>query len=181
LGTHYWGAERVDYPADIMCMAKHIGNGIPLAAMACSKEVAESWGNKLTFSTFGANPIAMAAGREILKTIDEEGLQEYARVISEYFLEGAKYLEDKYEQVGLVRGHGLMMGIEIVKDKEHLEPNNKLFDDVWEKTKDYGLLLGKGGRYGTVFRIQPSMAITHADVDFAIAVIDHSIAEVLAG
>lgn len=179
MGTHYWGCERVDYPADIMCMAKHIGNGIPLAALATTKEIAESWGNKLTFSTFGANPIAMAAGREILKTIDEEGIMEHNRVIGEYMLSGHQYLKDKYECVGNITGQGMMMGIELVKDKETKEPAQELFNDVWELTKDYGLLLGKGGRYGTIFRCQPSSAITHEDVDFAIAVLDHSIAACL--
>lgn len=95
----------------------------------------------------------------------------------EYFLEGLRYLEDKYEEVGTVRGHGLMIGIELVKTKEGKEPNQALWNDVWEKTKEYGLLLGKGGRWGTAFRIQPSMYLTKEDIDFAIGVIDHSIAE----
>jgi alanine-glyoxylate transaminase / (R)-3-amino-2-methylpropionate-pyruvate transaminase len=122
----------------------------------------------------------MAAGREILKTIDEEGLQEKARIISEYFLGGMAYLEDKYECVGNIRGHGLMMGMEIVTDKESKNPAPQLFGDIWEMTKDLGVLFGKGGRYGTVFRIQPSMALTHADVDFAIEILDHSIGECMA-
>lgn len=76
MGTHYWGCERAGLPADIMSMAKHIGNGIPLAAVATTTEIAETWKKqgKMTFSTFGANPIAMAAGREVLKVIDEENL-----------------------------------------------------------------------------------------------------------
>jgi len=72
-----------------------------------------------------------------------------------------------------------MMGIELVKDKESKEPAPELFADVWEKTKDYGLLTGKGGRFGTVFRIQPPMCMTQADVDFAIEVLDRSIGECL--
>jgi len=92
---------------------------------------------------------------------------------------GFKYLEDKYEEVGDVRGHGLMLGIELVKDKESKLPNPELFADVWEKTKEYGLLMGKGGRTGCVFRIQPPMCITHADIDFAIDVVDRSIQESL--
>ena len=73
----------------------------------------------------------------------------------------------------------MMMGIELVKNKETKEPAPELFNDVWEMTKDLGLLLGKGGRYGTIFRCQPSTAITHEDVDFAIAILDHSIGECL--
>ena len=75
MGTHYWGCEMLGYTPDFITMAKHIGNGIPLAAVATTKEIASSM-TKNTFSTFGGNPIAMAAGREILKIIDEEDLME---------------------------------------------------------------------------------------------------------
>lgn len=151
MGTHYWGCEMLDYQPDIMTMAKHIGNGIPLACVATTKEIASSY-TKSTFSTYGSNPIAMAAGREVLKVIDEEGLVERTRINAEYMHSGFKYLEDKYEEVGDVRGHGLMLGIEMVKDKESKIHNPKLFADVWEKTKNYGLLLGRGGHLGNVFR-----------------------------
>jgi ethanolamine-phosphate phospho-lyase len=73
MGSHYWGCDMLGYKPDIMTMAKHIGNGMPLACVATTKEIASSY-KKSTFSTYGSNPIAMAAGREILKTIDEEGL-----------------------------------------------------------------------------------------------------------
>jgi 4-aminobutyrate aminotransferase-like enzyme len=83
MGSHYWGCDMLDYKPDIMTMAKHIGNGMPLACVATTKEIAESY-KKATFTTYGSNPIAMAAGREIIKTIDEEGLQEKTRINTEY-------------------------------------------------------------------------------------------------
>jgi alanine-glyoxylate transaminase/(R)-3-amino-2-methylpropionate-pyruvate transaminase len=92
---------------------------------------------------------------------------------------GFKYLEEKYEEVGDIRGHGLMMGIELVKDKESKEPNPELFADVWEMTKNNGLLMGKGGRTGNVFRIQPPMCITQPDIDFAIDVMDDALRKCL--
>jgi len=87
MGTHYWGCEMLDYKPDIMTMAKSIGNGFPLACVATTKEIASSY-KKGTFTTYGSNPIAMAAGREILKVIDEEGLQERTRINSEYMMSG---------------------------------------------------------------------------------------------
>jgi len=180
MGTHYWGCEMLGYTPDLISMAKHIGNGIPLAAVATTKEIASAM-SKNTFTTFGGNPIAMAAGREILKVIDEEDLMEQTRIKTEYMHSGFKYLEDKYEIVGDIRGHGLMMGMELVKDKESKDPvDAKLFANIWERAKDYGLLVGKGGGYGNVFRIQPPMCITHQDIDFAIDVMDRSIRESLA-
>jgi len=92
---------------------------------------------------------------------------------------GLNDLKSRYECVGDVRGHGLMMGLEIVKDKESKIPDNELFNNIFEKTKDHGLLLGKGGRFGNVFRIQPPMCITEQDVEFSVDVMERSIKESL--
>jgi len=152
-GTHYWGFETLGTTPDIVTMAKQMGNGFPLAAVATTKEIASSLGGKLTFSTYGGNPMAMAAGREVLKVIDDEKLQENSHEMGLLFLKGFKELQNKYEQIGDVRGQGLMIGVEIVTDKESKTPNTELLNQIYEKTKDYGILLGKGGRHGNVFRV----------------------------
>jgi alanine-glyoxylate transaminase/(R)-3-amino-2-methylpropionate-pyruvate transaminase len=95
------------------------------------------------------------------------------------FLKGLNELKNKYEQIGDVRGQGLMVGMEIVTDKDSKTPNPELVNKVYEKTKDYGILLGKGGRYGNVFRIQPPMCLNAEDVWFALDVIDRSFKESL--
>lgn len=162
---------------DIITMAKMMGNGFPIAAVATTKEIANCFGNKITFSTYGGNPIAMATGREVLKVIDEEKLQENCQVMGALFMKGLKEIQNKYVEVGDVRGTGLMIGIELVTDSETKAPNNKLFADVFEKTKDHGILLGKGGRFGNVFRLQPPMCLNAQDVEFALDVIDRSLME----
>ena len=151
-----------------------MGNGFPLTAVATTKEIASSIGSKLTFSTYGANPIAMAAGREVLKVVDDEKLQENSLEMGNLFLKGLKELSAKYDQIGDIRGQGLMIGAEIVTDKESKTPNAELLNKVYEKTKDYGILLGKGGRHGNVFRVQPPMCLNAEDVWFALDVIDRS-------
>ena len=138
---------------DIVTMAKQIGNGFPLAAVATTKEIASSLGSKLTFSTYGANPIAMAAGREALKVVDDEKLQQNCLEMGNLLMKGLIELQQRYDQIGDVRGKGLMIGMEIVTDKETNDPNPDYFSKVFEKTKDYGILVGKGGRFGNVFRI----------------------------
>lgn len=115
LGTHYWGFEQLGTQPDMVSMAKTIGNGLPLAAVACSKEVCDSL-SKLTFSTYSANPLAVAAGRETLRVIDEEGMQENSRLRGEQFMKGLKELQSRYDQIGDVRGQGLMIGVELVRD-----------------------------------------------------------------
>lgn len=155
-------------------MAKQIGNGFPLAAVAMTKEVASSLGSKLTFSTYGGNPMAMAAGRETLKVIDDEKLQENCHEMGLLFMKGLKELQNKYEQIGDIRGKGLMIGVELVTDRESKTPNPELLSKIHEKTKVYGILLGKGGRFNNVFRIQPPMCLNAEDVWFALDVIDRS-------
>jgi len=87
LGSHYWGSDYLGYTPDIVTMAKHIGNGFPLAAVATTKEIASAM-TKTTFTTYGSNPIAMAAGREVLKIVDEEGLQDKAFRLGKMLLNG---------------------------------------------------------------------------------------------
>lgn len=135
-------------------MAKQMGNGFPLAAVATTKEIADKFKalGKLTFTTYGGNPIAMAAGRAVLKVLEEEKLQENCHEMGKIFKKGMLEIQDRYEQIGDVRGEGLMVGIEIVKNRESKVPDPELFAKVYEKTKENGILLGKGGRYGAVFR-----------------------------
>jgi len=177
LGDHYWGFEQLGIKPDMISMAKTIGNGFPLAAVACTKEVCDSL-NKITFSTYSANPLAIAAGRECLRVIDDEGMQENCKLRGEQFMKGLKELQSRYEQIGDVRGQGLMIGVELVRDKESKIPiEPEFFADVFERTKDYGILLGKGGRFGNTLRIQPPMCVNEDDINFALDVLDISLNE----
>lgn len=119
--------------------------------------------------------MAMSIGREVLKIIDEEQLQENCREMGKRFMEGLRDIQSRNDAIGEVRGAGLLIGVEIVKDFNHPDP--KFFDRVHEKARDYGILLGKGGRHGNVFKIQPPMCINSHDVDFALDVIEKSLNE----
>ena len=180
LGTHYWGTDYLGYKPDLISMAKHIGNGFPLGAVAATREVASSTG-KMIGSTYGGNPVAMAAGREVLKVIDDEKLQERTAKNSEILLKGLNELKDRYEPIGDIRGHGLIVGIEIVKDKESKEPDFDMYNDIHENLKDYGLLVGKGGRFEktNVYRLQPPMCINEQDIEFALDVIERSVKDAI--
>ena len=158
-------------------MAKQMGNGFPLAAVATTKEIADNFKEhgKTTFTTYGGNPVAMAAGREVLRVIEEEKLMENCNEMGKLFMEGMKDIQARYEQVGDVRGSGLMIGIEIVKDRESKTPDPALFTKVFEKTKENGVLLGKGGRFGNVFRFQPPMCINKHDIEFGLDALDKAL------
>lgn len=171
LGTHYWGFETHGVSPDIVVMAKGIGNGFPLAAVATTPEIAETMGKALHFNTFGGNPIACAVGSAVLDIIDEEKIQENAHVTGTYFLKELAKLRDEFEIVGDVRGIGLMIGVELVTDKASRAPlPAEQTNAIWEEMKDMGVLVGKGGVYGTVLRIKPPMCITKEDVEFGVQV-----------
>lgn len=171
-GEHYWGFENWGVVPDIVTMAKGIGNGVPLAAVATRREIAETLAQRLHFNTFGGNPVSMAAGLAVMEVIEEEGLQENARVIGGRLLQGFRELQQRHELVGDVRGMGLMLGVELVSDRGRRTPARTETAAVMETCRELGMLIGKGGLDGNVLRIKPPMCITAADADFAIDVLD---------
>jgi len=161
---------------DIVTMAKGIGNGTPLAAVVTTPKIAATLQQRVHFNTYGGNPVSMAIGRAVLKVIDEEGLQQNSLVMGKRLKDGLEKLQKKHEIIGDVRGKGLMVAIELVTDKVSKTPlPAEIVGAIFEKTKDLGLLVGKGGLNGNVFRMAPPMCITADDVDFALDVLDKSL------
>lgn len=177
-GKHFWGFENFDVVPDFVTMAKGIGNGAPLAAVTTRMEIAESLKQRIHFNTYGGNPVSMAAGLAVLDVIEEDGLQENARVIGARFIDGLERLQRVHPLIGDVRGMGLMLGVELVRDRDTKMPAKEETLDVLEAAREMGVLLGKGGLDGNVLRIKPPMCITAADVDFALEVLEHALARV---
>ena len=175
-GAHYWGFENWGVVPDIVTMAKGIGNGLPLAAVTTRRDIAEKLTQRIHFNTFGGNPISMAAGLAVLEVIDEERLQENSRVVGGRLKAGLQELATRHRLIGDVRGMGLMLGVELVRDRETKEPAKEETLAVMEHTRELGVLIGKGGLYGNVLRIKPPMCITAADADFALGVLDLALA-----
>ena len=176
-GTHFWGFENHGVIPDIVTMAKSIGNGAPLAAVVTTPEIAAVLSQKIHFNTFGGNPVVSAVGKAVLEVIETENLQENCRVLGDYLLAGLGRLKDKYPVIGDVRGKGLMLGIELVKDRVTKEPAKEACAAVLEKTRELGLLLGKGGLWGQTIRFSPPMCITQADADFLLEALDVAFGE----
>lgn len=174
-GKYYWGFQNFGVTPDIVTMAKGIGNGIPLAAVTTRREIAATLAQRTHFNTFGGNPVSVAAGLAVLDVIEEEGLQENARVIGDRLLHGFRELQAGHRLIGDVRGMGLMLGIELVKDRDSKAPATGETLEVLEMCREQGVLLGKGGLSGNVLRIKPPMCITAGDADFAIDVLDRAL------
>jgi alanine-glyoxylate transaminase/(R)-3-amino-2-methylpropionate-pyruvate transaminase len=175
-GDHYWGFENFDVVPDIVVMAKGIGNGVPLAAVTTTTEIAQSLTQRVHFNTFGGNPVCMAAGSAVLDVIEEDGLQENSRVVGGRLKAGLKKLMNEHRLIGDVRGMGLMLGVELVRSREMKEPAKQETLQVLEEAREMGVLIGKGGLDGNVIRIKPPMCITVEDADFAIDVIHRALA-----
>jgi alanine-glyoxylate transaminase/(R)-3-amino-2-methylpropionate-pyruvate transaminase len=159
-------------------MAKGIGNGAPLAAVVTTPAIAESMVGRIHFNTFGGNPVSCATGKAVLEAIDNEGLQQNCLEQGGFLMDGLRGLMDKHDLIGDVRGQGLMVGVELVKDRRTKEPAGPECVRVWERCKDMGLLLGKSGFFGNVLRIKPPMCISKDDIKFLLEVLDLALAEV---
>lgn len=171
LGTSYWGFQDAGVTPDIVTMAKSIGNGYPLAAVVTTPEIAKVMGAAIHFNTFGGNALGSAVGMAVLDAIEADGTQQNSHVVGTQFLSGMLKLRDEFEVVGDVRGKGLMLGLELVTDKESKTPlPGPDVVEIWDDCKNMGILIGKGGLYGNALRIKPPMCITKDDVDFAVSV-----------
>jgi alanine-glyoxylate transaminase/(R)-3-amino-2-methylpropionate-pyruvate transaminase len=177
-GTHFWGFETQGVIPDIVTMAKGIGNGAPLAAVVTTPKIAATLTQKVHFNTFGGNPVVSAIGKAVLEVIERENTQANCLELGAYLLAGLEKLKARHKIVGDVRGLGLMLGIEFVKDRTTKQPGKEECAQVVENARELGLLLGKGGLWGQTIRIAPPMNITKADADFLLAVLDEAIAAV---
>lgn len=171
-GTHFWGFETQGVVPDIVTMAKGIGNGCPLGAVVTTHKIAESLLGKVHFNTFGGNPVVCAIGKAVLEVIERENLQANAHKVGTYIHAELAKLKDKHKVIGDVRGRGLMVGIELVKDRDGAAPAAVECAQVLETARNLGLLIGKGGLWGQTIRFAPPMCITKADADFALEVFD---------
>jgi alanine-glyoxylate transaminase/(R)-3-amino-2-methylpropionate-pyruvate transaminase len=174
-GEHYWGFQNFDVVPDFVTMAKGIGNGAPLAAVTTRMDIAKTLTQRIHFNTYGGNPVSMAAGLAVLDVIEEDGLQENSRVVGARLKAGLQKLQRSHSLIGDVRGMGLMLGVELVRDRGLKVPAKEETLDVLEAGREMGVLLGKGGLDGNVLRIKPPMCITAADVDYALEVLDQAL------
>jgi alanine-glyoxylate transaminase / (R)-3-amino-2-methylpropionate-pyruvate transaminase len=155
-------------------MAKGIGNGCPLGAVVTTPKIAQILTQRIHFNTFGGNPVVSAQGSAVLDVIEREKLQQNALKIGNRILDGLNRLKDKHNLIGDVRGRGLMLGIELVKDRKTKEPAKEECAQVLETAKEMGLLLGKGGLWGQTVRFSPPMCLHEQDADFLLEVLDQA-------
>ncbi|KAJ6792334.1 alanine--glyoxylate aminotransferase 2-like protein 3, mitochondrial-like [Iris pallida] len=171
-GSHFWSFEAHGVVPDIVTMAKGIGNGIPIGAVITTPEIAEVLTRRSYFNTFGGNPVCTAGGLAVLRVLEKERLQENAFVVGSYLKDRLKGLQEKHDIIGDVRGRGVMLGVELVTDRQLKTPAKSEILHVMNQMKEMGVLVGKGGFYGNVFRVTPPLCFTKEDSDFLVDVMD---------
>jgi 4-aminobutyrate aminotransferase-like enzyme len=181
VGTHFWAFESQDVVPDIVTLGKPIGNGHPMAAVVTTKEIAASFDTGMEFfSTFGGNPVSCAVGLAVLDVIERQGLQQHALEVGTRFLDGLRELQDRHDIIGEVRGLGLFIGVELVRDRETLEPADTEASRVIEEMKTRGFLLSTDGPLHNVIKIKPPLVLTERDVDDTLTALDEVFGELTA-
>lgn len=168
---NFWGSNLSGVTPDIMTIGKQFGGGFPLSGIVTSDELVKvrPWGNPSgSSSSYGGNPLASAAAHAATKIIIEEKLVENSKKMGAYFLEKLRPLEEKYSFIGNVRGEGLMLGLDLIKDKKTKEPmTSKATNLIFKEFLNRGLLTMS---YASCFRIQPSMTIDAGTIDNVVSI-----------
>ena len=171
VGKSFWGFELQEVNPDIVVLGKPIGNGHPLGAVVVSRAIAEAFNNGLEyFNTFGGNPVSMATGLAVLDVIEAEGLQQHAHEVGDYLMGKLRELMQHHAIIGDVRGHGLFIGVELVRDRQTKVPAVPEIDDIVEEMKERGFLLSTDGPLHNVLKIKPPLTFNKED---AYAVVYH--------
>ncbi len=173
LGTSFWGFQSHDVVPDIVVLGKPIGNGHPMGAVVTTRSVADAFDNGMEFfSTFGGNPVSCACGLAVLDVIEHEQLQDRALELGQHFKAGLERLQSNHQLIGDVRGQGLFLGIELVRDRTTLEPADQEASAVVNSMRDRGVLLSTDGPLHNVIKIKPPMVLTKDDVDMTLRHLD---------
>jgi len=178
VGSHFWGFELHGVVPDIVTVGKPIGNGHPLAAVVTTPEIADSFLNGMEyFNTFGGNPVSAAIGQAVLDVVQDQDLQANAHRIGTYLMDSVRELGKTYETIGDVRGSGLFIGVEFVKDGKSQEPATKFTSDLMEFARERGVFLSSDGPANNVLKIKPPMVINYTDVNLFLSVLSDGLKE----
>ena len=166
VGSKFWGFETANVQPDIVTMGKSMGNGHPLSVVVTKKQIADKFNNGMEyFNSFGGNPVSCAVGKAVLNVIEDEKLQQNAHKVGEYLLEKLKQLQGEFPLIGQVRGMGLFIGIELIKEKSKLIPAHAEAEKVVNEMMRKRILLSTDGPDHNVIKIKPPMVFSTENAD----------------
>ena len=171
IGTHFYGFEMYGVVPDIVVLGKPIGNGHPIGAVITTRAIADSFDNGMEFfSTFGGNNVSCAIGLAVLEVVQEENLQQHALRIGERLLEGLRTLQQRHPLIADVRGSGLFLGVELVRD---LQPATLDASRIVNQLREHGILIGTDGPHHNVLKIRPPMPFDETNADLVITTLSN--------
>ena len=166
LGEYFWGFEAQKVIPDIVIIGKPMGNGHPMGAVITTQEIADSFNEGVEFfSSFGGNPVSCAIGLAVLNVIEEEKLQENAKEIGKKYKTLLMELQNEFECIGDIRGNGLFIGVELVKNTDSLEPDNKLANFIKNELRNLNILVSTDGPYDSVIKSKPPLCFNKENVE----------------
>ena len=180
-GGKWWGIEQSGIEPDIITMAKGFAGGIPIGGFLTRPEFATGYCMHDSFSTFGGNPLSCAAAVAVIEIIQESGYLQRASDTGGYLKDRLTECQSRHNLVGDVRGQGMMLGVELVRDRASKEPAGEEMLHVMESCKSRGLLIGRGGIDGNVIRIQPPLELTRDQAAEACDILEEAIGQAQSG
>jgi 4-aminobutyrate aminotransferase-like enzyme len=180
-GAAMWGFARHDVIPDIVTMGKPMGNGFPMGGVALRAPLLDQFAAEVKyFNTFGGNPVAAAAGLAVLDVIDEEGLMQNAREAGRYLMDGLREIANRHVVIGDVRGAGLFIGLELVRDRDSKEPAPELASLLINRLRERDILIGAAGPFGSTLKIRPPLCFRKEHADMFVTACDEELRGIVA-
>jgi 4-aminobutyrate aminotransferase-like enzyme/Ser/Thr protein kinase RdoA (MazF antagonist) len=179
IGSQLWSFAASGITPDFVTLGKPMGNGYPVAAVVTRSEIVQRFASKTSlFSTYGGNPVACRAALAVLDVLEDEGLQDRAQEVGSRLRSNLERLMDRHGAIGDVRGAGLLVGVELVRDKETREPVPDLTQAVLNGMRERGLLVGSTGPDGNVLKIRPPLVLSADEADLISEVLNATLTDV---
>lgn len=179
LGHHFWGFEQQGVTPDVVTMAKCTGNGIPVGAVVTTRAIADALRDAegSFFSSMGGSPVGAAAGLAVLETMRRESLQHNAAVVGDHMKERLEGLKSRHPMIGIVHGMGLYLGIELVQDRETLEPATHQALAICDRMLELGVIVQPTSDHMNVLKVKPPLCIDVDSADFFVDALDRTLTE----
>ena len=179
LGDHWWGFMDSGVVPDIVTMGKPMGDGHPLAVVVTTPGIAAAFARETDyFNTFGGNPVSATAGKAVLEVVQRENLLANVKRSGDYMLAGFRRLAEKHAIIGDIRGKGLFLAVELVRDRAAREPATEETAEVLELMREAGVLIARVGEHRNTLKIRPPLVFTTEHADIALAALDGALEKV---
>ena len=178
MGSSFWGFEQSGVTPDIISIAKPMGNGFPIGGVITSKRIADALASQgQFFSSAGGNPLSCRVGIAVLDAMRDEGLQENARVVGARLAAGFASLAERHSIVGPIHGEGLYLGVELVRDRETMEPATAEAAAICERLRELGVIVLTTSERSNVLKVKPPLCLTAESADFVVTQLDRVLTE----